>query len=536
MPTRTMKSPFQRHRNVFAAALVVAWTAAGAAAQEPQRGGTINTTMNSLPRSLLNQVDQGGYKFAVGAKVNEPLVDIDQNWNYKPRLAKSWTTSKDGLTWTFKLRTGVKWQDGKPFVPSDVVWNMENVWKKVWVSPALDAVKSAEASGPDTVVFHLSRPIAPDVFLATLSQRAYVLAPQGFVGTTLRKSPENEKPTGTGPFRVASYVHGQYVVLEKNPDYWDKGKPYVDKIVYKMMVDPETRASALRAGQVDLVPLGSLPLAETEAAKKNPNLVVSSKGFEGNVWYTGLVFNLLKPYTGNQKVRYAIAHAIDMKKFVDLVFLGLGKPMGTAFPDTAQNYTPDVQRYAYNVAEANRLLDETGFPRGKDGVRFTLKMLGSSGNPGVMERSSQFLTQAMKQVGIKLDAEVPDFVSYLRRVYKQRDFDIDLYTAVYLVDPCISTLIWYTSEAYRSGDYYRNHSGLQDAKVDEAADKGCTALDPKVRAESLREFQRLVASSLSILNLVQEERPNVYNKRLHNVGAGSVNWQFSSGADLWLSH
>jgi peptide/nickel transport system substrate-binding protein len=163
-------------------------------------------------------------------------------------------------------------------------------------------------------------------------------------------------------------------------------------------------------------------------------------------------------------------------------------------------------------------------------------MLGSSGNPGVMERSSQFLTQAMKQVGIKLDAEVPDFVSYLRRVYKQRDFDIDLYTAVYLVDPCISTLIWYTSEAYRSGDYYRNHSGLQDAKVDEAADKGCTALDPKVRAESLKEFQRLVASSLSILNLVQEERPNVYNKRLHNVGAGSVNWQFSSGADLWLSH
>jgi peptide/nickel transport system substrate-binding protein len=504
-------------------------------AQEPRRGGTITVSLNSYPHSLLNQVSTGAFEFAMAAKYLEPLLDADDSWNFRPRLATSWQASPDGLTWTFILRQGVKWHDGKPFVASDVVWNVENVWRKVWSLPAFEAIKSVEATGEHTVVFHMQKPVSPRVLLATLSQRAFVLAPQGFVGTTLRDSPQNQKPTGTGPFRVAEAVSGQYIILERNPDYWDAGKPYLDKMIWRNYPDPTTRTSALLSGEIDLVPLGSLTLSDIETLKRDPRFVVSSKGYEGHVWYTGVVFNLLNGPLANQKVRHAVAHTIDKKKLVDLVFLGQGKPQEGAMPAGVKYFAQDQPRYDVDIGRANKLLDEAGFPRGRDGLRFTLRLLGSGGNMGIIQRTEQYIAQALKEVGIGVIAEVPDFNSYLQRVYKQRAFDMALYTAVFYIDPCITTTAWYTSDAFRSGAFYRNHSGLEDPKVDAAADRGCTASDEESRTTALRVFQHLTNTSLSILNLVQEDRQNVHSARLKNVGSGSVNWFFTSWADLWVT-
>jgi peptide/nickel transport system substrate-binding protein len=167
-------------------------------------------------------------------------------------------------------------------------------------------------------------------------------------------------------------------------------------------------------------------------------------------------------------------------------------------------------------------------------LRFSLKLLSPPYLQGVMQRSGQYIVQALKEVGIGVSIEVPDVPSYMRRVYRERDFDLNLYNAAFVVDACISTVQWYTTAAFRSGGAFRNHSGLQDPKVDAAADLGCTALDTKDRAAALAEFQQLTSTSLSVLNLAQEDRVNVYRIQLKNVGANSSLWYNSSWADIWL--
>jgi peptide/nickel transport system substrate-binding protein len=518
----------------LAAAFVLIATSIAATAQEPHRGGTVTVAPSSGPSSLINQVDNGANSFALGTKYLEALVKIDDKAEFKPGLATSWKTSPDGLSWTFTIREGVKWHDGKPFVPSDVQWNMDHVWKTVWALTAIEAVKSVETQGEHSVVFHMSRPVSPAVMLTTLAERAFLIAPQGFVGTTLRQSPQNQMPTGTGPYKVTQYVHGQYIVLERNPDYWDKGKPFLDKIIWRIIPDPNSRSAALQAGEVDLVPMSALPRSEIAAARHNPKLEVSAKGYEGYVWYTGLVFNLQRQYTGNQKVRYAIAHAIDKQKLAELVYLGQAEPFTGPFPPGTKYYDASLKGYDYDLAEANRLLDEAGFPRGKDGMRFTLKLLAPPYLRDVFQLGGQYIKQTLKAVGIGADLEIPELYAYLRRVYKDHDFDLDLYNAAYMVDPCISTTGWYTSEAFRSGGYFRNHSGLQDHKVDAAAERGCTARDETVRAQSFKEFQHLTNTSLSILNLVKTDSYNTFNKRVHNVGVGGVNWYYTSWDNLWV--
>jgi peptide/nickel transport system substrate-binding protein len=332
-----------------------------AQAENVRRGGTITIAASSTPQSLLSQVDTGANVFGLATKYLETLVKVDEKGEFKPVLATAWEMSTDGKTWTFVLRSGVKWHDGKQFAAADVKWNVENVWRKVWAVQAIEVVASVEAL-EDRVVIRLSKPISPDVFLAFFATRAHILAPHGFVDTTLTTSAQNQMPIGTGPFKVTEHVRRQHVIMDRNPDYWDAGRPYLDRIVWRFIDDQNTRTAAFYAGEIDLVPMSALPLTEIEAARSNPKFAVSSKGYEQHLWYTGLVFNILNPTLQNPSVRHAIAHAIDKRKIVDLAFLGSARPMDGALPEGARYFARDLPRYEFDPAKANRLLDQAGFP------------------------------------------------------------------------------------------------------------------------------------------------------------------------------
>lgn len=503
--------------------------------EEIHRGGTLSVAASSSPRSLINQVDTAANSFALAAKYLEPLVELDAKGEFAPRLATAWTVSDDGLTWTFSLRAGVTWHDGKPFTAEDVKWNMDHVWKRVWPIKAIEAVSSATVVDPLTVVFQLAQPVAAEVLLASLAERAFVVAPQGFQGVSLEESPQNQMPTGTGPYKVTEYVKGQYIMLERNPHYWREGRPYLDRIVWRLIDDPNTRSAALESGQLDLVPSSALPLSDIARMKSLPNLVESTKGFEAYVWRTAIQMNFLRPQTGSLEVREAIAHAIDKQKFTDLVYQGQGKPMDSPLPDTSRFFNPDVPRFAYDPKLANQLLDDAGFKRGKDGTRFALTMLAPPYLRGEMERAQQFISQSLKPLGISVTMEIPELVTYLRRVFKDHDYDLNIFTAVYIAEPCMSDAGWYSSEGFKSGAYYVNASGIQDPAIDAALARACTVSDEKERAASFKEFQRLATAQLPILTLVQQDRVNVYSKRVRNVGEGSLNWFYSSWDNLWLA-
>ena len=505
-----------------------------ALAQEPQHGGKMTIAPSSDLTSLINQVDIGANSVALGMKYLEPLITVDEKGEFVPVLATAWELSPDGLTWTFTIREGVKWHDGTTLTVEDVKWNMEEVWRKVHGSSVLGLVESADVVGGSKVGVKLSKSVSPAVFLTMLAEQATVLCPHCFGDDELRESPQNQMPTGTGPFKVAEYVPGQYVLMKRNEDYWQEGKPYLDEIVWRIITDPNTRAAALQSGEIDLVPMSALPLSEIQAARSDDRFEVSPEGYENYIFHTSLAFNFQRPIMANPDVRRAIAHVVDKQKIVDIVYFGEGSVMNSALPNGTTFQSDDVATYDFDIDKANALLDEAGYPRKADGTRFEVTIVAPPYLRGVFERGGQYLAQALKQIGIESSLQIPEYGAYFQQVYKDRSFDISFFNAVYLLDPCISTTIWYTTDAYNSGGFFRNHSGEALPETDAALETACTASDDAGRAEAFAKFQRLASENLAILNLVQEQRVNTYSKRLHNVGTGSANWFYDSWANVWV--
>jgi peptide/nickel transport system substrate-binding protein len=503
--------------------------------QQPERGGRISIATSSAPTSLVNQVDTGANTFSLGSRYHEPLVHLNADGTFGPRLAASWQESADGLTWTFKLRRGVKWHDGVPFVAADVKWNMETVWKQTWSNPSLDAIHAVEVPDTETVVFRVKHRVSSDVLLTTLSQRAYVLPPHGYTAKPLRESEQNQMPIGTGPFRVKEYRRGQFILLERNPDYWDKGKPYVDEIVWRLMPDPGTRAAALEAGELDIVPMSAVPLFDIDRLAKNSKLQVTSDGYAGYRWTQFMQFNMRRPELADVRVRRAIAHAIDRQVIARATYLDRAKPSDSPIPSTSKYHLAGNKSYAYDPKLAERLLDEAGYRRGADGTRFTLTMVSPTILQGVMQRSGQYIRQALKQVGIELNFEMVDTGTYVQRVYRTRQFDIEMFVNVFIVDPCMATTYWYSAAGYRSGLPFRNSSGIEDPALEAAIDKSCTEPDQAKRLVALHEFQRLAQELLPILTLVEEDRVDVVNRRIQNLGK-HANWYYDGWADLWIKN
>ncbi|MEJ2292202.1 MAG: ABC transporter substrate-binding protein, partial [Deinococcales bacterium] len=218
---------------LFLVALTMVGSLAWAADPPPQHGGTVTVAITADPpgwdptASTSQEIARVVYH-----NVYEGLVRLDRNGKIVPALAKSWTVSPDGKTLTFQLRSGVKFHDGTPFTAEDVVKTFERAKDKNsgHTHPEYYASIDSIDAGPDnTVVFHLSKPNSTLLF--------NLARPDSIIYPPSEASTQRSHPIGTGPFKFVKYVPGSEVVLERNPDYYIKGVPYLDKVVFKIMPD-----------------------------------------------------------------------------------------------------------------------------------------------------------------------------------------------------------------------------------------------------------------------------------------------------------
>ncbi|WP_018132032.1 ABC transporter substrate-binding protein [Effusibacillus pohliae] len=313
-----------------------------------------------------------GESFRVTENIYDTLVDFEKDsTKVIPGLATEWQTSADGKTWTFKLRQGVKFHDGTDFNAKAVVYNFERMWDKNHPQHKGDfeyfhdmfggfkgegsVIEGIKAVDDYTVEFKLSRPLAP--FLANLAMSTFAIISPAALEKYGEKIAQN--PVGTGPFKFKEWKPNDSITLEKNDQYWQKGLPKLDKIVFKVIPDNTARLTALKSGEIDVMDgLNPSDVKQVEADSKLQVLLRPSM----NVGYLAMN-NTKKPFD-NPKVRQAISMAINKKGLIDSFYAGLAQPAVNPMPPSVWGYNKDIKDYEYNPEKAKQLLAEAGYPNG----------------------------------------------------------------------------------------------------------------------------------------------------------------------------
>ena len=487
----------------------------------PQRGGTLVMVVQPEPPTLASYQSTAGPIGQVASKVYEGLLEYDFNLRPMPGLAKSWTVSPDGKTITFKLQEGVKFHDGQPFTSADVQFSVLDVLKKIHPRGinTFRAVESIDTPDPLTAVFHLSEP-APYLLMA-LSGYESPMLPKHIFGTgDINNHPNANKPIGTGPYKFVEWQQGQYMRFDRNPDYWKKGRPYLDRIVARFIADGSTRAATLETQEAQVAGFSAILPLDVKRLQTLAHIGVTTKGYEMQSPIVELDFNTKKKPFDNAKVRQAIAYAIDRKFVIDNIWFGFGKPatgpISSNFKATGL-YTADVRNYNVpnGVDIANKLLDEAGYPRGADGTRFAI-VHDITPYGEEWRRFGEYVQQQLGKLGIKVSLRYEDVPTWLRRIYTNYDFELTSNWIQTLADPVIGVHRLYHSKSIKPGTVFVNDSRWSSPETDKLMDEATVETDPEKRAAIYHEFQKKVAEASPIVYVLELDFTTVYNKRVQD--------------------
>jgi len=502
-----------------------------------QSGGRLVVAADSEPKNLNPAIVASNGVFFIASKVVEPLAEasFDGEGGLAPRLATAWEGSADGLSVTFKLREGVTWHDGTPFTSADVAFSAMKVWKPLQnlgrlVFANLEAVETPDAT---TAIFKFAKPTPFQLIRNALPAVTAVVAKHVYENSAdIAADPANAKLIGTGPFKFAEHKPGEYYRLTKNEAYWGKGEPKLDEIVYRVLPDRAAAAGALEADEIQLAAFSQVPLADLERISKVDGIKVYSTGYEGLTYQLVVEINHRRKELADPRVRQAIAHAIDKDFVVKTIFLGYAAPSTGIVPQNAPEfYNPAVPTYAFDVAKANALLDEAGYPKGADGNRFTLKLLPA---PYFAETKQfgDYLRQALAAVGINAELVNNDAPAHIKAVYTDHDFDLAIGSPVFRGDPAISTTILVASGT-PGGVPFSNQGGFKDEQLDALVAKANETIDVAARTELFKELQVLVAEQLPLINVAEWGFITVARTSVKNV-SDNPRWAVSSWANTEL--
>ena len=419
-------------------ATVFAVATAATAQDTPVAGGTLIVASDTEPRSLNPAIVASNGVFFISSKIVEPLAEMDYETGLKPLLAESWQASDDGMSFTVKLRPGITWSDGEPLTSADVAFSAMEVWKARQNIGRIIFRNLESVDTPDelTAVFRFSEPTPGQLIENALPVVTAVLPKHLLEDQDLADSPYNSAPVGTGPFVMDEHRPGEFYRLKRNDSYWVEGQPYLDQIVYRVLPDPGAKAAALETGDIQVTAFSAVPLTDMSRLDAIEGISVIPGGYEGITYNATLEINNRREELANPLVRKALAHAIDRNFLVDVVFLGYAATASGPVPPTASDfYTDDVPTYAFDPARAEELLDEAGYPRGDDGIRFSMRLRPA---PWFQQTrgTGDYVRQALEKVGIDIEIETSDSGGHIKAVYADHDFDLAVGSPVLEERPC----------------------------------------------------------------------------------------------------
>ena len=515
--------------------LAVLAAALPAAAEEtPQRGGTAIAVLGADPAVLNPDVSVGVPDVFTGCILYDALVRFGEDFKIEPSLAKSWEIAPDGLTYAFHLETA-SFSDGKPVTSDDVKFTLLEVSSKFGAkfnTPG-KAIKDIETPDPMTVVIHLSKPFGPFLFSLACEQNAAILPAHVFRGTDVLKSPASlTAPIGNGPFQLSEWVRGDHLTFTRNPNYWRKGKPYLDRLIVKIMPDSSTRILALQSGDIDFIDEYYFPLSSYKLFNSDPHFEVRDVSYPSDDL---IIFNTRKPPLDKPQVRQALLTALDRNYIHQNVFYDTGGPAVSAIDTRIKwAYNPAVdydKMYAFDPARAAKLLDEAGVKPGADGVRFTLRLSFDTGRPEYTSWA-QAIAKYWEAVGVKVVLEGAERPVVLKRVYADYDFDATLQNYTTSGDPALGVSRIYATESINNAATFNNASGYSNPEVDDLFGKGRDAASQEERAKYYFKLQEILARDLPTLTIHQQAEIDAASAKLRGLwhGANYMWWD-----DVWLT-
>jgi peptide/nickel transport system substrate-binding protein len=503
--------------------------------QNPKTGGTFVVAIPADPPHLNGAVSTSNLVNMVTSGMQDSLIIQDRDGKLVPNLAESWEATENSKTWTFKLVRNAKWHDGKPFTSADVKYTAEKIWKVTHSRNTQVLRTLAGVDTPDdyTVVFRFTQPNAG--LMASLGKYEGAIAPKHVFddGTafTVGHPRNTTNPIGTGPFKFQEWVKGSQVTFVKNPDFWRQGQPYLDKVVFRVIPDAAARALALEAGEVDLIQATSLPtFAEINRLRKSAGVIVNDYTTFSIPVVMGLMFNLDRAPSNKLPFRQALAHAIDRQFLVDNVVQGLGAvadgPFRPPWYDDAA-----VTKYPRDLAKANQLLDQAGYPRGANGTRLSIK-LHFDQSRGSAARTVDVIREQLREVGIDVQLSPLDSATMEQNLFIKREFEIAI-PAEFLgigPDPTVGIRA-YMHSASIGPSLYNNAPQWRNAIFDKAIDDAAGEPDFEKRKKHFSLAQAEVTKDLPWLWLMEARRPTLQRDTFVN-----VNWSDAYQVELGAVH
>lgn len=392
---------------------------AGEMTEEDKQGGTLiyGRGADSVGLDPINVTD--GESIRVTHNVFETLLEYDHNLELQPKLATEYSSSEDGLTWTFQLREGVTFHDGTDFNAEAVVFNFER-----WMDPdnpyhqgdfpyypflyggfkgdENHLIEHVLATGEHELEIKLKRKTAP--FLSYLAISMFGIASPAAIeqyGAELY-----EHPVGTGPFMFEEWSRNSTITLAKNPDYWMEGKPYLDKLIYQVIPENAARLNALQTGEIDV--LDGMNAGDTTIVEETQGLELQKRP-SFNIGY--MAFNMEKEPFDDPLVRKAINMAINKEEIVDAFYNGLADPATSPLPPSLWSHDDTLEKYDYNVEEAKKLLAEAGYENGFETELYTM----SNPRPYLPEpmKIAEAIQSGLSEIGITADIVSMEWATYL---------------------------------------------------------------------------------------------------------------------------
>ncbi|MEV0165978.1 peptide/nickel transport system substrate-binding protein [Nonomuraea fuscirosea] len=437
-----MRKWFARLAALGVALLVAGQGATAALAQDPAAGKKIvrvgaTQSMDSMnPFIAVRLVSTSIHRWMYGYLT----VPDSKTLQPSPDLAESWTTSEDGLTWTFKIRAA-KWSDGKPVTADDAAWTFNKMMTdeaaKTANGPAVENFESVTASGQDLTI-KLKSPQA-----SMLENPVPIMPKHVWESVTDMANYDAEKypSVSSGPYIAVEHKKDQYVKLQANPNYW-RGKPKIDELQVVFYDNPQAAIAGLKTGDIDL--LGRMTPQEFEAIQNDPNIEAwNTQGRRASYLQInhGATTTDDKsvgdghPALKDLKVRQALHYAIDKQKLVDEVQNGLAKPAdGSIVPPIYKEFFWEAggeEKVSYDPAKANKILDDAGYKKGADGVRtmpdgdrkLEFRFTIHTETP-IEDKLAEYLTAFFKEIGITLTTVKLESSKFTEETGVTGNFDI----------------------------------------------------------------------------------------------------------------
>ena len=438
-------------------------------------GGMFTFSRGSDSDNLDPVTQDGNIDIWIFMSIYDQLVRVDNSGTtLEPALAEKWEISPDGLTYTFHLRKGVSFSDGTPLKASDVKFSIDRAKtnKKSGWTFTLEPLKEITTPDDSTVVMTLTQPWAP--FLADIAMFNSSIISEAFV-TKIGEDKLVEQTMGTGPFALAEWKKGEYILLKKNEKYWDKGLPYLDQIKITVVPDDNNRISQLQGGDID--GMYDVPLNRVAELGQDPKLTANKFTSTYNNF---IALNTRSAPLNDVKVRQALNYATDKQSLIKVVNFGIGEFSNSFMPNGALYWNKDQTGYPFDLDKAKALIKESSIP---SGGKIAIQI--RSGAVSALQLATA-LKEMWSKIGIELDIQQLE-QAISNDNYRKNNFEA--YATGWtndIIDP--DELVSYAILPEQVQNY---HTGWTNQEAIDLAHKGRTELKDEERRKIYYRIQEI---------------------------------------------